>query len=78
MVYFDRSKLDISDLEFEISISVKCYDEKTVENYRNCYVAEKRLVSKLSKVQGVPKRTDRFQSFIIQNVDNLLKFFSYH
>ena len=36
--------------EFKISISVKSYDKKTAENYRNCYVTEKRRVSKLSKV----------------------------
>ena len=33
-------------LELKISISVESYDEKTAENYRNCYVAEKRIVSK--------------------------------
>ena len=36
--------------EFNISISVENYDEETDENYRNCYVAEKRIVSKLSKI----------------------------
>ena len=35
--------------EFKISFSVKSYDEKTAENYRNLSVAEKRIVSKLSK-----------------------------
>ena len=34
--------------EFNISISVESYDEKTAENDRNCYVAKKRIVSKLS------------------------------
>ena len=34
--------------ELKISISVESYDEKTAENYRNCYVAEKRIVYKLS------------------------------
>ena len=29
--------------EFKIFISVESYDEKIAENYRNCYVAEKRL-----------------------------------
>ena len=28
-------------LEFKISISVESYDEKSAENDRNCYVAEK-------------------------------------
>ena len=35
--------------ELQISIRVKSYDEKTVENYRNCYIAEKCIVSNLSK-----------------------------
>ena len=34
--------------ESKNSISVESYDRKTVENYQNCYVAEKRKVSKLS------------------------------
>ena len=33
--------------EFKIFISVESYDEQTVENYRNCYAAEIRIVSKL-------------------------------
>ena len=36
--------------EFKISISVASYDEKTEENYGNCYVAGDRIVSKLSKI----------------------------
>ena len=37
--------------EFEIiSFSVESYDEKTAENYQNCYVAEKNIVSKLSEI----------------------------
>ena len=36
--------------EFENSIFVKSYDEKTAENYRNCYFAEKPIVFKLSKI----------------------------
>ena len=36
--------------EFKISISVESYDEKTAENDRNCYVAEKRIISKVSKI----------------------------
>ena len=31
--------------EFKIPISVESYDEKAAENYRNYYVAEKRIVS---------------------------------
>ena len=36
--------------EFKISISIESYDEKTAGNYRNSYVAEKRIVSKLSEI----------------------------
>ena len=37
--------------EFKISVSDEIYDEKkNAENYRNCYVAEKHIVSKLSEI----------------------------
>ena len=36
--------------ELKISVSVKSYDEKTDEIYRNCYVAENLIVFKLSKI----------------------------
>ena len=36
--------------EFKILFSVESYDEKTAENYRNCYTAEKCIVFKLSKI----------------------------
>ena len=36
--------------EFIISFTVESCDEKTARNYQNCYVAEKRIVSKLSKI----------------------------
>ena len=36
--------------ELKIYISIKSYDENTAENDRNCYVAEKRIVSKLSNI----------------------------
>ena len=36
--------------EFKISISVESYDEKTAENYRNCYLAEMLIVFKLMKL----------------------------
>ena len=41
MVYSNRSELDLS---------VESCDEKTAEGYRSWYVAEKRMVSKLSKI----------------------------
>ena len=37
MVYSHISELDVS--EFKTSIPVEIYDEKTVENYQNRYVA---------------------------------------
>ena len=36
--------------QVKISISIESYDEIAAENYRNYYVAEKRIVSKLSKI----------------------------
>ena len=36
--------------KFKISISVEIYGEKTAENYRNFYVAENLIVSKLSEI----------------------------
>ena len=36
--------------ELKYSILVKSYDEKTAENYRNFYVAEKLTISKLSDI----------------------------
>ena len=37
--------------ELKFSFSVESYDEKTAENYRNCYVAEEPIVSKLWKIK---------------------------
>ena len=37
--------------EIKISISVESFDERTTKNYRNCYVAEKRIAYKLSKIK---------------------------
>ena len=36
--------------EFKISMLVESYDEKTAENDRNYYVAERLIISKLSKI----------------------------
>ena len=36
--------------ELKISLSVESYNERTVENYRNCYIAENRIDSTLSKI----------------------------
>ena len=38
--------------EFKISILVDSYDEKTAENWKNLYIAEKRIVFKLSKISN--------------------------
>ena len=40
----------IKPSEYKILISIESYDEKAAENYQNCYVAEKRTVSKLSNI----------------------------
>ena len=48
MTELDLSEMKLSELE--LSISVKSYDEKTAGNYWNCYVAEKRIVSKPSMI----------------------------
>ena len=51
MVYFDKSEIFLMiPSEFKISISVKSSEEKIAENYRNCYVVEKLIVSKLLKI----------------------------
>ena len=49
--------------EFKIFISVESYDEKYAENYRNWYVAEKRIVSKISKIsiQNFDSKKLRFE-----------------
>ena len=36
--------------EFNIAFSVESYDEKTAENYWNCYAVEKHIASKLLKI----------------------------
>ena len=36
--------------ESKISLSLESYDEKTAENYRNCYVAEECIGFKLWKI----------------------------
>ena len=47
----DRYDPDLADksLKSKNFFSVGSYDEKTAEDYRNCYVAEKRIVSKIAK-----------------------------
>ena len=51
-VYCDRSKLDLSDetIGIENSLSAESDDDKTAKDHWICYVAEKRMVSKLSKI----------------------------
>ena len=52
MVYSDRSDyiFPMEPSEFKLSISVESCDEETVENYRKYYLAEKRMISTLSKI----------------------------
>ena len=49
--YCDRSELDLSDETIRIQnfYFSESYDEETAKNYWNGYVAEKHIVSKLSK-----------------------------
>ena len=51
-VYSNRSELDLSDetIRFQNCPFSQNFDEKTAESYRNCYIAEKRIVSKLSNI----------------------------
>ena len=49
IVYSDRTELDLSD-ETIRNQNYESYNEKTAENYRNSYVAEMPIVSKLSKI----------------------------
>ena len=46
-ITLDLSDETITPSGFKIFISVEGYEEKTAENFRNSYVAEKRIVSKL-------------------------------
>ena len=46
--------------KFQISISVESCDEKTAENYRNCYVADMRIVSKISKI-SIPNLIEQIE-----------------
>ena len=39
--------------EFKISISVESYHGKIAENYRICYVAKKRIASKLANSKNI-------------------------
>ena len=41
--------IDVLTFTYDEKSSLK-YDEKTAENYRNCYAAKKRIISKLSKI----------------------------
>ena len=52
-MYSDRSEPDLSDetlSKIKIFVPVESYDEKNAEKYRNCYIAEKRIISKLSNI----------------------------
>ena len=57
MIYSNRTKLDLSNgaIRFQISISVESYDEKNFSKLPKFYVAEKHIISKLSKNKGCVK-----------------------
>ena len=50
MKIVDNKIIPMIPSEFKNFVSVECYDEKSAENYRNCYVAENRIASKLSDI----------------------------
>ena len=51
MVDSDRSEVDLSDETIKIEKNQsKVKMKKTAENYRICYVSEKRIVSQLSTI----------------------------
>ena len=47
--------------EFKIYISVESYGEKTAENYRKCYVAEKCIISNYRRYR--PKLKVQIEDF---------------
>ena len=49
MVYSNSSDLDPNS-KSKIFLSVESCDEKTAENYQNCYVTDNRIVSNLTKI----------------------------
>ena len=50
-ILMDLSKIfPMEPSELKISVSVESYDEKTADNYHNCYVARNLIVSKQSKI----------------------------
>ena len=57
--------------ELKNFISVESYYEKTAENYRNCYVAEKRMVSKFSKI-SIPNFDSKLKKLFWYAVDDNL------
>ena len=63
--------------DFKISISVESYEEKTAENYRNCYLPEKRRVSKLTKISipNINSTNWRLESRLCQNFTSYLLYF---
>ena len=53
MIFLDKKidlNLYVETTRIQNSISVASYDEKTDVNHRNCYAAEKYIVSNLSEI----------------------------
>ena len=50
MLYSDRSDLPKENIRFQNFLSIESHGEKTAENDQNSYIAEKNMVSKLSKI----------------------------
>ena len=63
--------MEISDFRF--SISVEIYDEKTAENYRNCYIILF-LCGRTDKMENEEKKRakTRKKEAIIANIDHII------
>ena len=65
---------------FEIRLNYNLEDDNKplcTYHYVQKKLSRKHTQLQLNLVQGVPKGTDTFQSFMIKKLDNLRKFFSY-
>ena len=62
--------------EFKISNLIESYEEKTAENYRNCDVTEKRIISKLTKISilNFNSMNENLELRLYQNFTFLLYF----
>ena len=71
MAYSDRSKIYLSD---ETIRNENVYFRKTAENYRNYYLAKKRIVSKVSKI-SIPNLVTQIEDLNEHCVKNIVSLF---